>query len=464
MKNLTIIIISLCFSFCVNANAISAQDFRYNIQLIPTSESSLYNLNLPEDVYLKSTERNFGDLFIFNSRGKVVPIDIEKIAPKESTTIKIFEIPFFKTYKEIKSADDLQLSIAAKNKNGETVDIKISGEKSDNSEVIYIDTKQIKDDINIISTIILNWDSTDNINNLIFPVIIEDSKDLTTWRHICTSNLIDFNNSSSKVIENNIPLNSKQNRFIRIRFSDKNRTPAIKSIQGKSSVSTLIKYEKWHKTTLKKNTERKNSFQVQISNNKQSNRIINGIKIRPKDKNSLYSIKLYYKHSEKDNWHYHSRENIFYMKNYEEKLVKEIISLPENSAKFWLLEFENSINDISIDDFESIEYRWRPHKITFLAQGEPPYTMAFGENYRTIKNRPGNLQQRISNYTTKMDISNAIKIGKITENRITPPPKPQKTVLEKYKSLILWIIISIFILGLLYIAVKLAKEIHKEEN
>lgn len=436
-------------------------DFEFNSRIIINDYASFYKFELPEHVYKNGDNRFLRDVYIFNNQAPV-PFRLENIATEKTIEESSYNIPFFKTYEEIKNSENLRLNI---NSNSES-NIKLDINNSENltlQESLYIDLDKVKNYRGKLNQLTFDWEFSTQ-GNYIFSVSIDHSNDLLNWNRNSNKQMIDFNLDQNKVKENSIqlsPLNN--NRFMRIKIESKHQKPNITSIVGKFSTEINIKPKRWHNAVLTKNPENDSEYTFESD----GNFIINGIKITPKQANSLFTANIYSRSSEKMGWRLRGKDEIYTINNDGNKLTNNKISFYANHDKFWMIKFDPPFTANVSADAESylpkVEFNWIPHEITFLASGKGPFTLAYGNNDKELVSQKNGLSSKIDFNDKKLKISSSIKIAAPQKNIVVKTDE-EKSFWEQYKTHILWLIIVSFVLFMLYMATRLYKEINSENE
>ncbi len=438
-----------------------AKDFNFNSQIIVNDNASFYKLELPEHVYKNGADTFLRDIYIFNNHGPV-PFRLENIATEKMIEENTHNIPFFKTYEEIKNSKNLRLNI---NSNRES-NIKLDINNSENlaiQESLYIDLDMIKNYRGKLNQLTFDWEFNTQ-GNFIFSVSIDHSNDLLNWNHNSKKQMVDFNLDQNKVKENSIQLSLiNDKRFMRIKIESKQQKPSITSIIGSFSTQTDIKPKRWHTAVLTKNPENESEYTFESN----GNFIINGIKITPKQTNSLFTANIYSRSSEKMGWRLRGKDDIYTINNDGNELTNDEISFYANHDKFWMIKFDPPFTANVSADIQSylpkVEFNWIPHEITFLASGKGPFTLAYGNDDKQLTSQKNDLSSKIDFESDKLKISSSIKLTAPQKN-IVIKTEEEKPFWEQYKTHILWLIIVSFVLFMLYMATKLYKEINSESE
>ncbi len=460
-------IIGYSFANITIAETVSPRDFQYNIQLSPQNKSSLFKFPLPKHVYLNSNRHNLHDVLIFNSIGEIVPMEIEDIPPMEIIEQKSYSIPFFKTFDAIQEASDINLSVTTSNnqnpQNNVNVRIKNPSEIA-TEQTIYIDTQKI-DNLNVkLNKLVLDWQFKIP-GNYIFNVSVDDSSNLINWHYNSRSKLIDFNTGDTTIVENTVILSPTNHRFLRLIINADQTTPHVNAIRGEVSRTTKVTQQRWHTVKLTPSFDNKHDYTFDLS----GNFIINALRITPKENNDLYTASIYSRNTNKNHWHYITKDDIYTITNEKNRVSNHEISFYNNSNPHWMVRFDQLFNtnksslNKSDDTLPLVEFSWRPHEVIFLAKGKGPYTLAYGKADLDNKTQSPPLLERLKIHRQDISFNHELQISAPHKNLITPKKVPEKPFWEKYKTHTLWVIIISFVMLMLYIASKLFNEIKQQK-
>lgn len=436
-----------------------ASDFEFNSQITVSGDASLYKFELPEHVYKRGVDPYLKDVYIFNNNGPV-PFSIENIATEKKVEESSYEIPFFKTYQEIKGSENLSLNINSEN----NINLNINNSEQSKSidESLYIDLEKVKSYQGALKELAFNW-SFNAPGNYIFSVTIDKSNDLENWYHNSSKKMVDFSLGPNKLKENLISLSPVGNyRFLRIKIDSDQKLPIIGSITGKFSEVTNIKPKRWHSVKLLQNTNDPQEYTFESG----GNFIIDSIRITPNQANSLFTAYIYSRNNKEQKWRFRAKDEIYTIQNNGNEVKHDEVSFYRNLDKYWMIKFDTIFTGNSKDGTEAylpkIEFNWVPHEITFLATGEGPFVLAYGNDAKDLSYKSG-LTSKINLDNEQLKISDSVVVESPIRNDIVKTIE-EKPFWERYKTQILWLIIILFVLFMLYMSSKLYKEISSEKE
>ena len=436
-----------------------AGDFEFNSQITVSGDASLYKFELPEHVYKNGISTYLKDVYIFNNIGPV-PFSIENIATEKKVEESSYEIPFFKTYQEIKGSENLSLNINSEN----NINLNINNSEQSKSidESFYIDLEKVKNYQGVLKELVFNW-SFDAPGNYIFTVTIHKSNDLENWYHNSSKKMVDFSLGPNKLKENSISLSPVRNyRFLRIKIDSDHKLPTIESITGRFSEVTNIKPKRWHSVKLLQKTNEPQEYTFESG----GNFIIDSIRITPNQANSLFTAYIYSRNNKEHKWRFRGKDDIYTINNNGNEIKHDEVRFHRNYDKYWMIRFDTIFTGNSKDGTEAylpkIEFNWVPHEITFLATGEGPFVLAYGNDSKDLSYK-NSLTSKINLDNEQLKISDSVVIESPIRNDIVKTIE-QKPFWERYKTHILWAIIILFVLFMLYMSSKLYKEISRDSE
>ena len=125
--------------------------------------------------------------------------------------------------------------------------------------------------------------------------------------------------------------------------------------------------------------------------------------------------------------------------------------LRRSNNRFWKIVLDDHINNASVG---SIQFGWRKHQIEFLAQGEAPFSLLFG-NKEQANQAPYNWFHKLPK---GIDFSDEVTISDTIMPALDLPAKQQPLVKSDNAKLIFWIILVLVIMLLGFMAYKLVNE------
>jgi hypothetical protein len=170
------------------------------------------------------------------------------------------------------------------------------------------------------------------------------------------------------------------------------------------------------------------------------------VDLRLAEANSVVVADLYSRIDPRDAWNFRTRARFYRIHTPHGDDQNERIAVPLNRDRYWLARIPNPA---SAGDLALIA-AWRPAELVFLAQGEPPFLIAFGSGSSTAART--DLTPFISNIAVpSATLANGENLGGAARLAAVKPPFP-------WRRWILWLVLLGALAALGYMAARLLAE------
>lgn len=464
LKYLLKVLISSLLSFTIPqaATALTKQDFSYRAD-ISAGQQSLRQIELPYEVLQKIQRQDYADMRIFNSQNQSIPYKITIKSPQSRQHDSEHQLEFFTLPKNPHQSNRLQIEIDKFNHW-----LSFSAAKTLTSKLSYIIIKNPYSDKNL-HKLKLHWTMTEHAFSL--KVKLEQSDDLEHWQTIKNkTTLYDLKHESAALIKDKIVLpNKSMANYFRLSFIDKNHfLHSITNITGSYHQSQNAQ-ENWKTVPLTQgdsahewlfNTESvapiiKIAFEIpqtglvyqgNLYSKHQSPVAKQTSSKRTKLKKELKKIL----HSPNKNntalqntWRYQQAFTQYRLITQLEEIKSEALSIPAYKDRHWRILLKQPLSLLP-EQVPKINIAWAPVFITFLAQGNEPYQLVFGNT--KANPAPGNFPN-----TLLETIPETVTLGTVTSIN-KPLATKSPTTLEtwfkqiNWKITLLWLVLCLSVL------------------
>ena len=333
-------------------------DFQYRQSLITPSGNAQYQLSLPIDVYQHGQRSDLGDIRVFNAAGELVPYTLRTPSAIEATQETV-SLPFFpQTEQQNTAGSRTQIQ---RNPDGSLLAITQQALQKD--IVTYlVDASKIKTPLSSIS---FSWQNPEYSGT----VIIEASDDLQQWRELQRGNVLSLQYQNQQLAQQMLLLPNTSAKYLRLSWPD--GAPQLQSIEAGLHKGKIQTPHEWQT--------------AQISKSKQDALFFNTLTATPVDQmritlpeiNTVVRAQLYSRPRSDAAWQ--SRwQGVLYrlMRNNIEISNTPAMFIP-NSHTEWKLQLDTQGGGIGQGQVK-IEMGWTPSTLIFVARGQPPFTLAYG--------------------------------------------------------------------------------------
>lgn len=419
-----LLLCTLTFGTSVYAAPPVPNDFAYGMKIKTVGQASIWRLQLPEDVYRNVVRPDLGDIRIFDASGQIIPHTLRR----PETTIKEppapISLPIFPMYEDDEQGRIGQtLRIITDNKGAIVKAIRetISTDYDEHISAYLLDATKI---LHQPHKLTLDWESRKETGFSV-TVNVDAGDDLSAWQRVVNNaTLADLRFDEHHLSHREITVPVRSYRYLRISWPSALRDVRLKEVTASFPASRQLPQQQRILITGQKNIERPASYNFDT----QGYWPVNQARIIFPPHNVLMNAELASRPDEHSNW-YRQYSGLFYklIQEDESLIMSPPVTFKTTSDRYWHLNELDGGN--TLDRYNlALELGWTPHVLAFVAQGQPPYILAYGsasvepqrQAMDTMMYTIHGTQQQVSTKTAT--ISRSYTLG--GSERLEPPPKP----------------------------------------
>ena len=445
------LILSVMTPTIVTANAPSLDDFAYTASLT-SGKTSLRQIDLPVDVYTKMYRGDYGDLRIFSADAQLVPHQFSRAETSSST--ELVNLNFYPFNKQ-QANDDGNIRIEINQTTGQQqLKINQSLESKNDNKVEYqyiIENSPLQKQYQSLCKVKLYWQQSQT--SLILGLKLESSKDLQNWTSLSKKlNVSRLNYGDSQLVRDEVEFSCTSQPYLRLTWLNQSTHDKV----SLSSIQGFYTHKNGQKTQWKR--FEKPTYNKQGHWLFESNVVAPLVQMEFKAPQNglLYKGKIFSRPSNDQAWRYRDQVTQYRLNLGDSELQSNPFSLGAINDRYW--KFEPTIETQYTDSqLPQISAAWRSNKVLFIAQGNPPFTLAFGNpNVLPAKNSDlNNLIQSLQESGSTVDAVNLMSIeeGAQSFNRDGK---------SGWKKIALWIVLLLGTLMMGLMAYRLYKQMGVE--
>lgn len=431
--------------------AVSKADFAYGYTLEVDGDGAIYSLTLPEEVYQGLTRADRGDLRIFNSQDVAVPHHIKRLVQDREVAQPDINLPIFPLYAEsvtTQAGDGYKIHIVTDDK-GAIIDINYGKTNADSTQKInayLIDASQLS---KIPNALLVTWPESQG--DFVLGVEVAGSNDLNSWQPLVVhASLSNLHYGGHTLIQQRIDLPLRKQRYLRLSWSS-DRSLTVSGVQAHFPPAYQSQERKW------------SAFQVTDTDTQHHYYYFDTHSVLPADRvnielpqpNTLVQVSLESANNEKGPWftRYHG---LLYDLNFESNWLKTPDqSMSITTDRYWRLQILSP--EEQLEGKPTLRLGWIPEQLYFIAQGEAPFTLAYGSARVTPVDTPLAQLLSMDKLRNQQQLIKAAQLGSRIELGNKDKLKPARPPTD-WKQIILWLVLIAGVGVLAYMALRLYKQ------
>jgi hypothetical protein len=449
---IALVFFGLKSSFVLAEGAPSLADFALQRSIIVQQDTPLQSFELPLDVYQTVVSPTLNDVRIFNSSGTVVPFEIKQIESTEQQAAITSSLPFFpiQGISAGSSSESTEVKIV-EDDHGKIVSVRFDDSKTPtlvSSNSYLVDMREFHQQLR---TLQFHWQSTAQM----VGITIEKSSDLKSWQRVTSGVLANLNYLGHSVSQNSIDCLINSGQFLRI-IASENTPLSIQAIEATYyKTETIAPLPQSATIRANETLDQGKSFQYDTGGFLP----MHSISVAFAEQNIITRLIISSKPSLDSPWKERLKASAYRIRVDGNDLVSGFQNFSTViSDRYWRIDSYDQEAHISSPPV--LTFRWQPQRVVFLAQGTPPFVIAYGSALmRAIPYKNAS----ISSLTNTLQITSTDSIVGAPQQaggEKSLIPLAAKVSLP-WKKWILWGILALTLIVVLIMAKRLFKELQE---
>ncbi len=361
-------------STCVQADDESFESFSKRAAITP-GEDSLRRVELPYAVLLDTERSDFSNIHVFDAAGQLMPSRHFTIAGERESLESEIELPLYPfaqdaqeeairaSFEVSQTDDNTQISVTSSTAGAQ--DIKTN-------YVIHV-AKEVRRRHGRVESLALHWSKP--AANLIVPVKVEGSTDLQKWTTLAERVVVsDLTHNGTQLLRNRVPLRGSGSTYLRLSWPDSIKQFDIDSVVGTFTRSRARSVTRRQTVPCEIVESTRDTCQFRVP----EKATLTGIEIPIASEDYFVHGDLYSSAASSGPW---VRRFDFqqYKLTVDGQRVEGLrIRQGLTSGRYWQIRFDQGIGDLTSNDAFKVEVQWHPRYQVFLAQGQEPFQLTYG--------------------------------------------------------------------------------------
>ncbi|WP_035056171.1 DUF3999 domain-containing protein [Andreprevotia chitinilytica] len=405
-------------------------NFARHAELKVTNNAAVYQLDLPADVYRYVTRPDLGDVRVFNGAGEPVPYALSALPAVTEVRQTPVSLPFFPLPQTPSEDGGVAVTVQA-GTDGALVSVK-QGDKSSHgggpTQHFIVDASRLKTTLDSIS---LEWREASFQGR----VQIEASDDLRQWYSLASADVLRLEQGGQQLDVRKIDLGGVRARYLKLSWLS--LPPTLQSVSVTPSATQVETRRVWFDAGSLEVDAAKGEYRFTSP----AAAPIDRIRIGLPQPNTLVSATLLSRGDANDHWREVVRTQLYRLQRQGGEVVSGPLTLWPTSRREWMLRVDTRGGGLGHGQ-PDVQLGWLPQKLTFVARGNPPFTLAYGQRGLESAAQPaGSLQIG----DTKPTVA---EVGPLQDGTPQPEPLVARETLRRWG---LWavLIAAVLVLGLM---------------
>jgi hypothetical protein len=392
-------------------------------------------VRLPIEVYQSITRPDLGDLRVFNARGEPVPHELWSSPDEERVERKVVPARAFPLLAA--SPDELKAIRVRIESGKESVGVALSPGSEAREVVAYVLDPGPVDASYVGERLILHWEPSGE--SFVRQVRVEGSDDLSSFRVLASGVVADLRRDGERLLRNEIPLESSLTRYLKLTGGDGAFPLRLTGVELTLRSKTERAEVQWHEIATLRSEEQGLVFETPGPVH------VEAIDVLPPETNTWTEVQLFSRPDANAPWVLRANSAVYRFDGADTR-----VEVRPARDRYWRLTTDESRGGFgSIPPALRVGYR--PDEMLFVARGEPPFEIAYGNRRAGPPPRTAqSLRKLASSDDGRFVSSSDVVLG---EPRALAGQKAlSEPLIRDWKSFVLWGALGAASLALLLIA------------
>ena len=362
------IIIFLLLAPSVAFAAERPADFAYGIPIEIDTRDALYEIELPAAVYRGVTRADIGDIRVFNGQGEVVPHAFRPPAQ----TIAAVSLPVFPLYGEAnENLEDLSVRI---NKRGDGTIIDIQKRAKGSGPIgrlrgYLIDASSLKP---AIAALRFDWDMASE--SFVGQVRVEGSDDIAAWTILADKAVLARLTFGGHHVERNrVDLRFAKFKYLRVSWPTSQAPLESLSAAAEPVANVIASRRVWETIAGSEIPGKKGEYSYDLSGHFPFDRL----RVELPQVNSLVQLEILARATASEGWRHVTSATAYRLRDRDAEVKSQEIAISSRGERYWLLRADQKGGGVG-SGVPAIQIGWVSQKLVFVARGDGPFQLAFG--------------------------------------------------------------------------------------
>jgi len=352
----------------VQALSLSPQDFAFGLPVITTREAAAYRFSLPLTVYQDSVREDLGDIRLFNAGGVAVPFSLRRPAVQAPIHKAAIALPVFPLHEGSRvvidgihvTIDSPRSAINLQTQNGGVGDLL--------ANQYILDGRALE---SAVSALRMSW--PDAASDYSGRMSVEVSDDLGSWRTVvAAAPIANLRANGQMLIENRIALAPTAAKYWRIKWLGAPPAFEISSVVAEPTESVAAPARATLEVGGKPDPANSNDYLFDLG----AHAPVSRVNVLLPEVNTTAGVELSSRRMAKDPWRIVARAGFYRVKTAGEEQQNAPLEVHVDDDRYWRARITDGAGPPQAPLRLNVE--WVPNEVTFLAQGQGPFLLAFG--------------------------------------------------------------------------------------
>jgi hypothetical protein len=346
-----------------------AQDrpaFRSSAPLTVAADEALHRFALPLEAY-RDARRDLGDLRVLNAAGEPVPFAIAGAEDRPPAPAPVVALPVFPVSTAVVSGADGVGVLVRTGRDGAVIAVEPRARPSASDPTTWLlDASKVGDPI---QALVVEWDA--GPGSEVVHVDLDESDDLRRWRRVIAGTaLVRVSQGTEVLSQPRIEFSPRRARYLRLSAGAAGfRLRAARA----ETVAGAVEVPRESRRVAGRPGDAAGEFAFDLG----ASLPVESVRLRLAERNTIAPLTLLARDEASEDWQRVTVGTSYRLTRDGVEVESPATEVGRHVARHWLVRIDARAGSVGSEP-PALEVGWRPAQVVFVARGEAPFRVAFG--------------------------------------------------------------------------------------
>jgi len=432
------------------ADAESAQDYAWGMDLALDGEAAWYEFAVPREVYESGVRADLRDLRIFDAAGEPVPYSFRPRATPGAAAPDTVDLPLQAIRTSAPGGVDA-VEMRVSHEGGRAViemDTPGAEAGAGASLVGYLaDARAITEPLHGLRVVL-----PAGANDVVRRVTLEASDDLRIWRPLASdAPILQLTAGIHRLERLRVEFAPQRAQYLRLSWPGVARSLEVNAVEAKPGAPVRETSRQWKDVPAVPATGKPNRYELDLGGRFPVDRLSFALP----QTNTIATMGIYSRASLLDGWEFVDSATVYRLNGEGGDFVSDDVVLDGSARRYWRIAFDPRGGGVGHGDL-GVRAGWVPHRVVFAARGARPFVLAYGNSDSDSAALP--IETLVAGYASDAPVARlAIGHARVQEPRALAG---ESAIVERFdwRRIALWISLALSLMLLAAMALQVARQ------
>ena len=356
------------------ADAESARDYAWGMELALDGDAAWYEFPVPRDVYESGVRADLRDLRIFDAAGEPVPYAFRPRGAPGAAAPNTVDLPLQAISTAAPGGVDAVEMRVSHDGGREVIEIDTPDAAAGASAPVVgylVDARAISEPLHALRLVL-----PAAANDVVRRVTLEASDDLHIWMPFASdAPILQLTAGIHRLERRRIEFAPQRAQYLRLSWPGAARPLDVNAVQAEPGAPLRETSRQWKDVPAVAAPGTPNRYELDLGGRFPIDRLSFALP----QANTIATMGLYSRASLLDDWEFIDSATVYRLNGEGGDFVSDDVALDGSARRYWRIAFDPRGGGVGHGDL-AVRAGWVPHRIVFAARGARPFALAYGNS------------------------------------------------------------------------------------